>query len=104
MITMSQKEVSRLRVLEQVVQGALNQDAAADVLQLSVRQLYEAGGASALVHGLRGRASNHTLEAAVVRQAQQLIATHYADFGPTLACEMLAERHGIKLSVRACAR
>lgn len=107
MITMNQKEVSRLRVLEQVVQGALNQDAAADVLQLSVRQLrriqrrYEAGGASALVHGLRGRASNHTLEAAVVRQAQQLIATHYADFGPTLACEMLAERHGIKLSVES---
>ena len=53
MITMSQKEVSRLRVLEQIVQGALNQEAAADVLQLSVCQLrriqrrYEAGGASA---------------------------------------------------------
>lgn len=107
MITMSQKEVGRLRVLEQVAQGALSQGEAAGVLQLSVRQLrrlqrrYEVGGASALVHGLRGRTSNHTLEAAVVRQAQQLIALHYTDFGPTLACEMLAQRHGIALSVES---
>jgi len=104
---MSQKEVGRLRVLEQLIQGTLSQGEAAGVLQLSVRQLrriqrrYEAGGACALAHGLRGRASNHTLDAAVVCQAQQLIAQHYADFGPTLACEMLTEHHGITLSVES---
>ena len=28
----------------------------------------------------------------------QLVRAHYADFGPTLAAEMLAERHGLKVS------
>lgn len=107
MITMSQKEVGRLRVLEQVIDGALSQSEAAALLQLSTRQLrriqrgYEARGAAALVHGLRARESNRKLDQALVLRAQQLIAAHYADFGPTLAAETLAERHGITLSVES---
>lgn len=31
-------------------------------------------------------------------QARALIQAHYADFGPTLACEKLRERHGIVLA------
>jgi len=30
--------------------------------------------------------------------ARALIQTHYADYGPTLACEKLRERHGVSLS------
>jgi len=107
MITMSQKEVGRLRVLEQVVHGVLSQSEAAALLQLSTRQLrriqrgYESKGEAALAHGLRGRSSNRKLDDALVLRAQQLIAAHYADFGPTLACETLAERHGIVLSVES---
>ncbi len=107
MITMSQKEVGRLRVLEQVRHGTLSQAAAAGVLQISVRQLrriqrrYEAEGEAALVQGLRGRGSNRKLDEALVLRAQQLIANHYADFGPTLATETLAEHHGITLSVES---
>lgn len=106
-ITMSQKEVGRLRVLEQVRHGTLSQAAAAGVLQISVRQLrriqrrYEAEGEAALAHGLRGRSSNRKLDEALVLRAQQLIARHYADFGPTLATEALAERHAIALSVES---
>lgn len=107
MITMSQKEVGRLRVLEQVLQGALSQSEAATVLELSTRQIrrlqrgYETQGEAALAHGLRGRTSNRKLDEALARQAQQLIARHYVDFGPTLATEMLLEHHGIKLSVES---
>ncbi|WP_417251153.1 ISNCY family transposase [Castellaniella sp.] len=107
MITMSQKEVGRLRVLEQVRHGALSQVEAANVLQISVRQLrriqrrYETEGEAALVHRLRGHSSNHKLDETLVLRAQQLIASHYADFGPTLAAETLAERHGIALSVES---
>lgn len=104
---MSQKELGRLRVLEQVLQGAVSHAEAAAVLQISVRQLrrierrYEANGERGLVHGLRGQASNRKLDVDLVRYAQQLIATHYADFGPTLAAEMLAERHSVVLSVES---
>ena len=107
MITMSQKEVGRLRVLEQVLHGALSQIEAATVLQLSVRQLrrlqrrYETEGEAALVHQLRGQPSNRRLDPALVSRAQQLIAAHYADFGPTLAAETLAQRHGIMLSAES---
>lgn len=104
---MSQKEASRLRMLEQVRHGVLSQAAAAAVLEISVRQLrriqrrYEAGGEAAVVHKLRGRPSNRKLDEALVLRAQQLIAKHYSDFGPTLATETLAERHGIALSVES---
>lgn len=107
MITMSQKELGRLRVVERVLQGGLGYAEAASVLQMSARQFrrivrrYEAGGAQALAHGLRGRASNRKIPQALALQVQQLIAAHYADFGPTLAAEMLRERHGIGLSVES---
>src|SRR5690606_2181613 len=41
---------------------------------------------------------------AILAQAQALIAAHYSDFGPTLACEKLAERHGIRLSIESVRR
>jgi hypothetical protein len=32
-------------------------------------------------------------------QVVSIVRTLYADFGPTLACEKLAERHGLRPSV-----
>ncbi|EIM30757.1 hypothetical protein MicloDRAFT_00006600 [Microvirga lotononidis] len=37
-------------------------------------------------------------------EALALIKANYADFGPTLACEKLAERHGISLGVETVPR
>ncbi|WP_341249748.1 hypothetical protein [Cupriavidus pauculus] len=48
------------------------------------------GGADSLGH----RQLPRMLEA----QARALIHAHYADCGPTLACEKLRERHGIDLA------
>ncbi len=112
MITMSEREVGRLRVLTQLLCGALSQAQAATILGISERQMrriqrrYEAQGEAGLTHRLRGQASNRKLDPERVRQAQQLIARHYPDFGPTLACEMLAcemlaERHDMVLSVES---
>lgn len=107
MITMSQKELSRLQVVQQVLDGSLSQEQAAALLHVSVRQMrrvqrrYEAEGAAGLPHKLRGRASNRKLDDALRLHAQQLIVRYYPDFGPTLACEMLAERHDVSLSVES---
>lgn len=104
---MSEREVGRLRVLEQVRRGVLKRKEAAQVLQISVRQLrrlerrYQADGEAGLVHRLRGQASNRRLDPGLVLRAQQLVAERYADFGPTLAAETLAERHDIHLSVES---
>lgn len=107
---MSERETRQLSVLEQVRCGALTQVQASVELSLTTRQIrrllrrYEQGGAQALVHGLRGRASNRRTPEAILAQAQALIAAHYSDFGPTLACEKLAERHGIRLSIESVRR
>jgi transposase len=109
-LTMSEREIGRLRVLEQVSAGKLSQTQAAAILELSTRQVrrlerrYTSAGAAGLVHMLRGRASNRALAAAQAQAIQALLARHYADFGPTLACEKLAERHGVMISVETVRR
>jgi hypothetical protein len=50
-----------------------------------------------LVHKLRGRVSNHRLNDLVRDRVVKLHQEKYADFGPTLACEKLAEA-GLDLS------
>ena len=97
-IAMSQRERDKLKVMHGVLRGERSQAEAARLLRLSTRQVrrlqqaLEAEGDAALAHGLRGRPSNRQadprLKAAVLRAYRQ----DYADFGPTLACEKLAER------------
>lgn len=103
-LRMSQKERDRLRVIAQVQGKKMSQAEAAAILGLSVRQVrrllrrYEQMGDAGLVHQLRGRCSNRRTESAVQDQAVALIKTHYRDYGPTLASEVLAAEHGISVS------
>lgn len=103
-ICLTMKEIDRLKTIQAVVDGHLTASIAAGRLGLSTRQVYRlvdryrASGPLGLRSRLVGRASNHQLPAGVKEQAYQLIAMHYPDFGPTLACEKLAEQHGINLA------
>lgn len=105
MIEMSGKEVLRSQVLAQVVEGKLDQASAASRLGISVRQVKRLKrrlveeGVQGLVSRKRGKPSNRRIAPEVLARALKLIDAHYRDFGPTLACEKLAERHDIKLSV-----
>src|SRR3954470_9397759 len=96
-IPMSQKERDVLKVMHSVLKGERTQAEAARLLRISVRQVrrlqrkLEAGGDGALVHGLRGRPSNRRLAAALRRSVVEAYRRRYADFGPTLASEKLAE-------------
>jgi len=64
---------------------------------LSVRQVrrlwkqYRARGDVGLIHGLRGRPSNHAKKASFKKQVLERYGDRYADFGPTLAAEHLSE-------------
>jgi hypothetical protein len=64
-----------------------------------LKQRLLAEGPAGLVSKKRGRPSNRQLAPELLEQALGLVARHYADFGPTLACEKLQERHGLNLSV-----
>ncbi len=101
---MSATERDRLDVFGRVKRGELTVVAAAGLLGLSVRQgrrvwkRFKGSGAAGLAHGLRGRSSNRALEADVAARAVKLHQERYADFGPTLACEKLAEEHELTMS------
>jgi len=103
-ITMSMREVDRVKTVQAVLDRMLRPGQAARKLGLSVRQLerlvirYQDDGPAGLVSRKRGRASNHQLEPGIAERATALIRERYADFGPTLACEKLRERHGLSLA------
>jgi transposase len=107
LVTMSDKELDRLRVLERVISGALTQRAAAEMLGLTARQVrrleraYQAHGAGALASKRRGRPSNRKRDPAFRERVIELVRTRYADFGPTLAAEKLREQHEVAVSVDA---
>lgn len=105
MIEMTAKDVLRSQVMAQVVEGKLDQASAASRLGISVRQVkrlkrrLQDEGTPGLLSKKRGRPSNRRTAPEVLARAVALIGEHYADFGPTLACEKLSELHEIKLSV-----
>ena len=96
-IALSQRERDRLKVLHEVQQKHLTQVAAAERLKISDRhvrrmllRLRERGDGS-LVHGLRGRPSNRKLSVQLKQKILARLRQRYADFGPTLAGEHLAQ-------------
>ena len=104
---MSQKEAKRAQIMEQLTAGNLDQKEAAKRMGVTVRQTrrilkrYRILGIAGLVSKKRGQASNRRLDEGTKRLSIELIGTHYRDFGPTLACEKLAERHGIRLCIES---
>jgi len=103
-LTMSAKELDRLEIISRVVERRLTQQRAADQLGLGLRQVerlcraFRTDGAAGLVSHKRGGPSNRKLATTVRERAVECVRGHYADFGPTLACEKLAERHDIGIS------
>ena len=96
-IEMSQRERDRLKVLHGVKEGQYTQAKAAQLLGLTVRQVrrlqerLDEHGDAGLVHRLRGRPSNRRLDAKLRQRVLREYGQRYADFGPTFACEKLAE-------------
>ncbi len=96
-IALSQPERDRLKVLHEVKQRHLTQIEAGRRLGVTdrhVRRLLarlRRHGDRGLVHGLRGRPSNRRRPARFAQRVLERVRQRYADFGPTLAAEHLAE-------------
>jgi len=104
LLTMSNKEITRLEAMQRIKDKRLTQKEAARMLNLSVRQIkrlyraYKAHGARGLVSQRRGKASNHQMDGETQQKAIDLICEQYRDFGPTLAHEKLTEQHQLQIS------
>ena len=103
-VIMSERELNRIEILSQVVDRRMTAVVAANVLDLSRRQVhrllktFQTEGAAAIRHKARGRRSNNRITPGIRDYAITLIKENYVDFGPTLAAEMLAEHHDLKVS------
>ena len=104
MIVASSKELRRLHVIRKVLDGAVKQVEAGEVLGLSSRQIrrivrrVKREGERGVVHRSRGRSSNRAYTDQVKDRAIRLYREKYGGFGPTLAVEKLLERDGLQLS------
>jgi len=104
-IQMSDRELTRLRVLIDLTDGRLTVEAAGTLMGLGRRQIFRLrraftlGGPAALASRQRGRPSNRRHGEIFRQTVLALVREHYRDFGPTLATEKLAERHGLKVGV-----
>ncbi|HYF36577.1 MAG TPA: ISNCY family transposase [Prosthecobacter sp.] len=103
-LRMSVKERIRLDALGRVNRRELSVVAAAELMDLSVRQArrvwkrFKLRGHAGLVHGLRGRVGNRRLDQETRDRIIKLHQERYSDFGPTLACEKLASEHELSVS------
>jgi transposase len=101
---MSNREITRLEIMQRLKDKRLRQHEASRMLGISVRQIkrlfraYKARGPSGLVSRRRGKPSNNRLDPKTAQKAIDLICEHYRDFGPTLAHEKLTEKHDLQLS------
>jgi len=103
LVSMTEKELSRHNVIQNLIVGRINGADAAKQIGLSVRQTKRLkakvikNGAEGLIHGNRGRESNHKLLNKIVEQAKKYLKERYYDFGPSFAAEKLNENHQIKI-------
>ena len=104
LLTMSNKEITRLEAMQRIQEKRMTQKEVAGMLRLSVRQVkrlyraYKAQGACGLISARRGKSSNHRLSGGVEGQVLNLLKEKYTDFGPTLAHEKLTEVHHVHIS------
>lgn len=104
-LIMSNREIDKLKVIQNTIDGRLTWPQAAEILSLSERQVgrlcarVREEGNGGVIHGLKGLPSNNKLPDATILKAISLVRQHFADFGPTLANEHLLDDYKIRVSI-----
>ena len=102
--TLSQKELQRVTVISQCVQGNLTCARAAELLALSARHVkrlksrYRQGSAAALAHVSRGRPSHQRTSLATRDRILALARARYRGFNDHHLHDKLVEQEGLSLS------
>ncbi len=100
-LTMSRKEVERLKIINQIETKVLTVEEEADLMGISSRQTYRVlkkikeEGSAGIIHKLRGRKSNRGYPGELKDKVIEIYKAHYSDYGPTLFSEQLVKTHKI---------
>ena len=103
-VVMSQGECQRLHIVRKAVDKELTQVEAAEILDLSHRQIkrlvkrVREEGDAGVAHKLRGKKSNRAIAIKIKEKVLKLYKEKYPDFGPLLASEKLSELNKIKVN------
>jgi len=101
---MRKRELERLEVIQKALGGRMRQKEAAEKLKVCTRQVrrimakVRVHGAIGIIHGNRGKPSPRRYPEEFQERVMNLVEEHYADFGPTLAAEKLAERDQVTVN------
>lgn len=104
MVTLSQKELQRMRVIEKAVDGRLSVREAAGLLQRSERQVqrlkrrYRPDSADWVRHGNRGKPRSWALDQLLRQRVLALAVGKYAGFNDSHLQQKLVENEGLTLS------
>ena len=103
-VMMSVKELRRVHVIRHAMEKTLTQEKAGALVGLTARHVrrlikrVQQEGDRGVAHRGRGKPSNRRIAERLKAKVLRLYERRYADFGPTLAAEKLAERHGITIN------
>jgi len=103
-VTLSQKELKRIKIFSALCDGGMCSPDAAAALGICLRQIiglkkkHVSLGGSALIHGNRNRQPDHTIKTEVRRTALRLFQEKYSDFNFSHFTDMLNDREGMKIS------
>ncbi|MBL7157758.1 MAG: helix-turn-helix domain-containing protein [Candidatus Omnitrophica bacterium] len=101
-IMATQEELKKLHVVRKAMESSITQSEAAEILDLSDRQVRRIAskirleGDAGVIHHLRGKPSNRALPNK--QRVLKIFKAKYPDFGPTLASEKLFERDKLKIN------
>ncbi|MDD9908717.1 MAG: ISNCY family transposase [Ahrensia sp.] len=101
---MSECELGRLKVIEDIEAQRLSVVQGAELAGVSRRQMtrlvraFRDNGASGLISKKRGKPSNHRHTNGFRDYVLELVRQNYADFGPTLALEKLEAHHDVSVA------
>lgn len=100
-LKVTNSELRKLKVIEQVIEKKIKQKKAGALLDLSVRQIIRLvkrvrrEGMKGIIHQLRGQESNRKHTEEFEQRVLRIYRKEYEGFGPTLAQEKLEERNKI---------
>jgi len=110
-LTMSNRDIDKLKVIHNILNGHLTWKEAGKQLDLGRRQIgylvarVRAEGNRGIIHRLCGEPSNHQVDPSVLEQALSVLHdSRYDGFGPTLAKEKLEALYGLEVSTSALRR
>ncbi len=104
LITLSKREIERLRIIHRVMGKQMTQVKASELLGITDRQVrniigkIRKYGDGAIAHGNRGRVAANKMPAEFEARIGGIVKRRYPNFGPKFASEKLDEREGIKVS------